>query len=202
MKIKDYLNLVANFNPNMQLKGTIGEENTIPCWQTKENNYYLCCKDDARIKFLAEHNVTEGLQPARPENTVVCIGFSPSEQKWYGWFHRAYHGFGIGSECKKGDCHYNASNKEDFMEQVHDFWKDENYYEYSKIDRDSITDEGFIIISKYNNKVPNEKLRGQINTNYYKFPEQYGRGYGRGEWTATTLEEAKEMAIDFAIGVN
>ena len=33
-------------------------------------------------------------------------------------------------------------------------------------------------------------------------PEYYFIPYGRGEWTAKTLEEAKEMAIDFAKGVS
>jgi hypothetical protein len=32
------------------------------------------------------------------------IGFSASEQKWYGWSHRAIFGFGVGHILKKGDC--------------------------------------------------------------------------------------------------
>jgi hypothetical protein len=31
------------------------------------------------------------------------LGFSEEEQKWYGWSHRAYYGFGIGYEVKEGD---------------------------------------------------------------------------------------------------
>ena len=31
------------------------------------------------------------------------LGFSESEQKWYGWSHRAFYGFGIGHVCKEGD---------------------------------------------------------------------------------------------------
>lgn len=32
------------------------------------------------------------------------LGFSEDEQKWYGWSHRAYYGFGIGHVCKEGEC--------------------------------------------------------------------------------------------------
>lgn len=33
-----------------------------------------------------------------------AIGFSRKEQKWYGWSHRAIHGFGVGDKCKNGEC--------------------------------------------------------------------------------------------------
>jgi len=32
------------------------------------------------------------------------IGFNDEEQKWYGWSHRAMHGFGVGDTVKEGDC--------------------------------------------------------------------------------------------------
>ncbi len=31
------------------------------------------------------------------------IGFHNAEQKWYGWSHRAIHGFGVGDVVKEGD---------------------------------------------------------------------------------------------------
>lgn len=34
------------------------------------------------------------------------LGFSEKEQKWYGWSHRAYYGFGIGHKVKKGHVGY------------------------------------------------------------------------------------------------
>lgn len=37
------------------------------------------------------------------------IGFHEPTQKWYGWSHRAYYGFGIGDKIKKGDCGYEIS---------------------------------------------------------------------------------------------
>ena len=33
----------------------------------------------------------------------TSIGFSEKEQKWYGFSHRAIHGFKIGDKCKEGD---------------------------------------------------------------------------------------------------
>ena len=51
-------------------------------------------KESAHQKFLRDHGIkTEG----------VGLGFSEKEQKWYGWSHRAIHGFGIGDTVKKGD---------------------------------------------------------------------------------------------------
>lgn len=50
----------------------------------------------------------------------------------------------------------------------------------------------------YRDNVPNEKLRGRIDgVDVYPLEE-----WGRGEWTAETLEDAKQMAIDFAEGVS
>ncbi len=34
---------------------------------------------------------------------TVCLGFNSEEQKWYGWSHRAIHGFAVGDEVKEGD---------------------------------------------------------------------------------------------------
>ena len=47
-------------------------------------------------------------------------------------------------------------------------------------------------------KVPNEKMRGQISGVFSEYPETWGKG----EWTAKTLDEAREMAVDFARGVS
>lgn len=39
-----------------------------------------------------------------PDMNVCSIGFCKKEQKWYGWSHRAIHGFSIGDVVKEGDC--------------------------------------------------------------------------------------------------
>ena len=60
--------------------------------------------DLSLFKFFAQHGITE-IHPLHGHE-VPQIGFSETEQKWYGWSHRAIYGFGIGSEVKKGDCGY------------------------------------------------------------------------------------------------
>ena len=48
----------------------------------------------------------KGIKPEKTNsNHNVCsIGFCETEQKWFGWSHRAIYGFGIGNIVKKGDC--------------------------------------------------------------------------------------------------
>ncbi len=47
-----------------------------------------------------------GISPEKrnPDNCVCSIGFSEKHQKWYGWSHRAIHGFKVGDEVKEGSC--------------------------------------------------------------------------------------------------
>lgn len=42
--------------------------------------------------FFKKHEI-------KKEEGFPSIGFSEKEQKWYGWSHRAIHGFGIGDEA-------------------------------------------------------------------------------------------------------
>ena len=39
-----------------------------------------------------------------PDHRVCSIGFSESQQKWFGWSHRAIYGFAVGDVVKEGDC--------------------------------------------------------------------------------------------------
>ena len=43
------------------------------------------------------------IQKSRHENQTCSIGYSPTENKWYGWSHRGFYGFGIGDTVKEGD---------------------------------------------------------------------------------------------------
>lgn len=47
---------------------------------------------------LAKYLIEKGIEAehAAPGGTVCCIGFCPTQQKWYGWSHRAMCGFGVG----------------------------------------------------------------------------------------------------------
>lgn len=59
---------------------------------------------------IIEENITDlkkkhGIEPekADPSDSVCSIGFSETEQKWYGWSHRAFYGFEIGDTVDEGD---------------------------------------------------------------------------------------------------
>ena len=122
MNTKEYLDKVA-------YKDTIDI-----CMDGKLSDVYLSKFDDSYIthigleksvKYLADKEITD--------NLTHGVGFSPKDNKWYGWSHRAIYGFEVGSKCKKGDCHYTED---------------------------------------------------------------------KGEWTAKTMEDAKQMAVDFNEGVS
>ena len=51
---------------------------------------------------------------------------------------------------------------------------------------------------QYNNEVPNKNTRGMEDRDFTAYPEKWGKG----EWVAKTLEDAKQMAIDFAQSVS
>lgn len=156
------------------------------------------------IKYLLRKGITEQLQ--NTENVsdhTVNIGFNPIEQKWYGWSHRAIYGFGVGSKCEKGHCHYQPDTKETFKEDCLRFWGDTDMNETHKTN--PIAEEGtqdgklgIWVRYSYDDKVPNKKMRGQISGVFSEYPEKWGKG----EWTAKTLDDAKQMAIDFANGVS
>lgn len=147
---------------------------------------------------------------------ACSIGWSPRDQKWYGWSHRALYGFTIGSETKKGDCGFRAANKEDDIESFLNFWdfnkdgedirkytdQDENVIGQKLISLDyDVKDIDFGdqlgIRIKYETYVKDDRKVVQFS-HFHPYPEQYGRG----EWVARTLDDAKQMAIDFADGVD
>lgn len=152
--------------------------------------------DEKQAKSLQKMGIEPEL--ISPDHNVCSIGFCDKEQKWYGWSHRAIYGFGIGSKIKKGDCAYQARNKEDFLEQQKNFWGGNEWHKDEKVSEES--EEGVIgalYTDTYTNEVPNESLRGTEYRNFTPYP----KSYGRGEWKAETLEDAKQMAVDFANGV-
>ena len=132
--------------------------------------------------------------PAKDGIDICTIGFCEKEQKWYGWSHRAMFGFGIGSEVTEGDAGFKSSNIGEFIKNCLHFWEDKGH-EYT---RHVEVDDYIEIVWKYNNTVPNKKLRGTLGSTRVEIPKVWGRG----SWKAKTLEDAKQMAIDFAEGVS
>ena len=81
---------------------------------------YICTPQDVIVKSAYTPNgdyigdnkaayrlcVKRGIKPekANLSHKVCSIGFCGSDQKWYGWSHRAIFGFGVGAIVKEGDC--------------------------------------------------------------------------------------------------
>jgi len=158
--------------------------------------------DEKTAKILCDkHGIypipRSGIQ--KYELRPCSIGFSKKNKKWYGWSHRALNGFKIGSKVKMGDCGYVPVDWDDFVQDSIRFWTDDYRSPVKTVD---IIDETGVkcieVHFRYSNDIKNEKLRGEISSIRSYPPEVWGHG----EWEAKTLEDAKQMAIDFADGVS
>jgi hypothetical protein len=183
---------------------TTGIEDEMMYASKSDGSYLTFVGLENDLKYLMDIGISEQIQSSNG-GKVACIGFNPTEKKWYGWSHRAIFGFTVGSECKIGDCGFNSSNEEEFKNWCASFWGDKEYSSGDdKIEKimgevyEGEQVEGIEVSYTYNNTVPNEKLRGTKYTNFTPFP----REWGKGEWKATNMEEAKQMAIEFADGVS
>lgn len=185
-------------------------------------------------KFAHRLCTKRGIKPEKsdPAHCVCSIGFSESEQKWYGWSHRAIYGFGIGSVCEKGHIHYRPATPQELYDEL--ITPDESGWAWQKPEDVEIIENGVRIRQGYYNScdcdpcnckkeevdtvkvgiAPEEETYEVVacacdckQTCEPRIPrEPDGYHYfeiecGRGEWTAKTLDDAKQMAIDFAEGV-
>lgn len=133
-------------------------------------------------------------EKANQEHKVCSIGYCKSKRVYFGWSHRAIRGFKIGDTVKKGDDAYQPINKKDFLEECVHFWKDKHHLET----KSKFVKGGVEISWTYNDKIQNENLRGTEGNIFCRFPDKFGKG----EWTAKTLEDCKKMAIAFAESVS
>ena len=193
--LKEFLTSIADINSI-----SIGDENK-ECYSSKiDGSYITFVGMEDKVKYLLKLGITEELQNAnnRADHTTN-IGLNPKENKWYGWSHRAIYGFTIGSIVRKGDCAYQPIDKDDFLDDCVRFWDDENHLntngEHSTNEEGK---EGVQVSWAYDNKIPNKKLRNSISGIFTEYPDNYGKG----EWTAKTIDDAKIMAKDFAEGVS
>lgn len=172
-------------------KFKLDEETTNDVYYSKfDDSYITHVGMEDNVKALAEREITKELTHG--------VGFSPKENKWYGWSHRAIYGFEVGSECKKGDCHYVGSSIKEQEEDAIRFWSDDDYDNVickGIIEKDG--DKFFDITWDYKDGTPNKKLHGTIGG-----AEHFITKLGRGEWVAKTMDDAKLMAIDFNEGVS
>jgi hypothetical protein len=194
---------------------------------TVDGFYYVGATDQK--DWLIESGITEQIQPSNGETLCTCsIGFNPTKQQWFGFSHRASYGFGIGSEVRFGDCAYKPKDIEDFNRYLLDFWSVDAGV-WRECESPDITCTTILISIESNIIDPQEETINQIasimipnnpnlkfgtllktktifkgisnrdfeHANFNEYPEKFGKG----EWIAETLEDAKIMAIDFADGV-
>ena len=191
MKVKKWLEKVS-YVKEMDLSNGNGDPNFISdCYFSKfDDSYITHVGMENSIRHLADLDITNDLTHG--------VGFSPKENKWFGWSHRAIYGFEIGSTCKIGDCHYKASNtKEQEIDAVR-FWSDDRHI--NVISKGVVEQDGekyFDIKWTYDNKTPNKKLRSTIGGCLHHI-----KSLGNGEWVAKTMKDAKQMAVDFNEGVS
>lgn len=165
------------------------------------------------VESWAQELERRGIAPTvRGEQSEVCsIGFCEREQKWYGWSHRAIWGFGIGDTVAKGNCAYTADTVDGLIEDYVEFfadvidpakvrakltpdyenkrvWVGETHYPATMVS----SADGVALAIDHPEMMP----QGEITLG------GYWMSTGRGEWTAQTLEDAKQMACDFAEGVD
>ena len=177
--------------------GCPDEMEMVNCYESEKGQWI---GDAKTARMLCKKFGLRKIQKIDPSFSSCSIGFNEDEQKWYGWSHRAIYGFGIGSTCNKGDCSYHPVNEADCIEEGIRFWSDDGHLntragipvldEYGNM--------GVLIEWEYTDDVPNKKLRNTTGSTFWNFPDTYGKG----EWVAKTLEDAKQMAIDFAEGVS
>ena len=184
MNVRDYLKQVADVKPPHPAPF----EDAPDCYYSKFDGSYMAMKgQEENVKHLAEREITEQLTHG--------VGFSLKDGKWYGWSHRAIYGFEVGSTCNKGDCHYQAANLYDEIEKAVSFWSDEFHAETTAKVINGQIEVSWI----YSDLVPNVKLRGTTGGCGWSYDAE---SYGRGEWTAETMRDAKQMAINFNEGVS
>lgn len=200
-KLEEFINKTFDIFPS-----TIeGDQHNMIYYSKIDGSYMNRVGNESEIKFLVELGITEEIQSAHEGKNTVSLGFNPEENKWYGWSHRAIYGFTIGSTCSPGDCHYNADTPESFAEECLRFWGGDEYsigddsFKFTKGEGyDGLQTDGVLITYTYNNLVPNERLRGTLYQHFSPFPKEWGKG----SWIAQTMDDAKQMAIDFANSVS
>ena len=187
MNTVEYLKKVAYIG---EMDGGFANQKSEVYLSKFDNSYITHVGMEDNVKFLAEREITKELTHG--------VGLSQKDGKWYGWSHRAIFGFKIGSECKKGDCHYVGSSLGEQEEAAVRFWEDEHHINVrcvGIVERDG--GKWFDIKWGYTNTTHNEKLKNQIGG-----VEHFITPLGNGEWVAKTTECAKQMAKDFNEGVS
>lgn len=173
------------------------------------NGLYIGSRES--VLMLQQRGITQ-VELAKPDHTICSIGYNAVENKWYGWSHRAIYGFGIDSVVERGDCAYVPVDKEDVLRDIQAFWdhgiaqKGGGKNAHMTFTT-NITNVRFDVEQNGVSGLLYDKLCACSDPNGPSLSsiddfEPYPVPWGRGEWRALTLDDAKEMAIAFAAGVS
>ncbi len=201
MEVKEYLGLVAYKAPS----DLLSDDEMI--YKSKfDDSYVTRVGMESNVEFLADRGITEELTHG--------VGFSPRDNKWYGWSHRAIYGFDVGSTCRKGDCHYVSDTPEGLIDSHANFFADisKERADQKRAECQILPDRSGIGILHTPLKIPmiasmDELEEGLNNVDDLPTENLFENNYsvikcGRGEWTAETLADAKQMAVAFNEGVS
>ena len=158
---------------------------------SKRDGGYVGLPEDV---WMYEQRGIDNIQKANEDHKVCSIGYNIKERKWYGWSHRAMFGFTIGSKVKMGNCGFMPSNVTEMIDDLKRWYDDDGHVNLKltpqedgvRIQYDSIPTSG-----------PNKGKHTLSQDSVEPYPI-----WGRGEWEAKTMDDAKQMAIDFADGVS
>jgi hypothetical protein len=78
------------------------EHNTFMVNIYTEAGDYVGSLDNMALRLISDRGILP--EKSDPTHNVCSIGKSFKDGKWYGWSHRAIHGFSIGDVVKEGDC--------------------------------------------------------------------------------------------------
>jgi hypothetical protein len=187
------------------------------CYTKCENHFYI--GDIKTARFITDTmGITEQLQPLDPaiRRAPCAIGFNPETQEWFGWSHRATASFRIGTEVKIGDAGFEPSNEQE-LESVMMDWHSVgktvdigvrqeikrtrhlmNFRHNVEIDGEASR---FTLMEVRDEYVPEDYLKDDAQK-VHRIPAVYPQKWGKGEWKAETLEDAKQMAMAFANDVS
>lgn len=195
----------------------------------KKDAYFLCKTTGLKLELITKPQQTNKekldaiTQIEKAKNLLLSedlefdshpcsIGFNEEEQKWYGWSHRAIFGFGIGSQIKKESSGYHPTNKEDFFEDYkrwYDIGVERECETPDKKCNSELISHRFDVLD-FRKERDGLGIYMNVKTVFYydrrDYTSEHWNPYpdvwGRGEWTAKSLEDAKEMACDFAESVS
>ena len=184
----------------------------MPSWLHKETKEWITADAslDKDLKFLLKYGIDKELGHG--------IGLSSKDQLWYGWTHRGIAYFGIGTHVKKGNVAYTADNVYELYYDIIQWNKDYSDFNIDcyKIKDNTVVIEYPMIQCKLGKECPKLKHELEFDADVPYPPEVKAHeceyveaesefrtvNIGKGEWTAKTLEDAKEMAIAFRNGIS